>query len=282
MPRNMQPVYDVSRERLWSIIEYEPHRRQWEFHNSKARFRVPASGRRFGKSQMVGSDALLDMFYKARTWIIADTYSNGEDEFVVMDDGIQKICQRFGTKVKSRAYNVKSGDMHIELPWGALLEVKSARYPNTITGKGVKRVIMAEAAKIEPFIWEKHARPALSDWRGRADFPSTPEGNNWYKHDAYDYGQPDGKRATGIRTRLEQGAPWEDSWESWNLPSWENHIIYPGGFEDPEIQAMKGTPEGTPYFWQEIGARFDVFVGQIYPQFDKEAHMLTPEMLVAA
>src|SRR6266498_5191711 len=104
MPKNFKPVFEVDRKRLWEIIEYEPHRRQWDYHDSKARYRVAASGRRFGKSSMVGSDALEDIFYVARIWIIADTYSNGEDEFSVMNDGIMKICNAYGVKTKSRAY----------------------------------------------------------------------------------------------------------------------------------------------------------------------------------
>jgi hypothetical protein len=75
---------------------------------------------------------------------------------------------------------------------------------------------------------------------------------------------------------VENGAPWEDSYESWNFPAWENPIVYPGGFHDPEIKRQMKTPEGTPIFWQEIGASFKRMQGLIY-EMDVDIHVIDYE-----
>jgi hypothetical protein len=61
-------------------------------------------------------------------------------------------------------------------------------------------------------------------------------------------------------------------YESWRMPSWENTAVFPGGWEDPEIQILRQTmsPE---WFAQEIGAEFTSFVGKIYPEFDERVHI---------
>lgn len=48
--------------------------------------------------------------------------------------------------------------------------------------------------------------------------------------------------------------------------------MFPGGFDDPEIQELKRTMT-SEWFEQEIGAGFTSFVGKIYPEFDERLHV---------
>lgn len=48
----------VSKEKFFQRIGYRPHPRQWEFHLSRARFRVAVAGRRFGKALDVATPIL--------------------------------------------------------------------------------------------------------------------------------------------------------------------------------------------------------------------------------
>lgn len=257
----------IRREKIWEIVGYEPHEKQKLYHASPARFKVPACGRRFGKSRMEAMDKIdaLFSFKKALWWMVAETYGTC-DEFAYAKEAIEVLCREFRIPLKDlrMADNERTGEMYIEMPWGDKLKVKSAAHPKSLVGKGLYCVTFSEAAKIERYIWDQLVSPALADYRGPAGFPSTPEGDNWFK-DLHDMGQDPTKR-------IENGAPYEDSWESWNFSAWENRIIYPQGFNDPEIRRQMKTPEGTPIFWQEIGASFKHMQGLIYT-FDKDIHV---------
>src|SRR3954470_14634022 len=156
-------------------IKYDPHPKQWLYHNSPARFRVPVCGRRFGKSTMAGRDVEPQLFVpKKRFWIVGPTYDLGEKEFRVIWDDLIIRKQLGRDKRVKKAYNKRSGDMYIEFPWGTRLEVRSATHPETLVGEGLSGAIMSEAAKHTKVTWERYIRPALADKRGWATFPTTP------------------------------------------------------------------------------------------------------------
>ena len=246
----------VNKAEYFNRIGYEPHPLQWIYHNSEARFRVAVCGRRFGKSTMAGKDLQPELFLpNKRFWIVGPTYDLGEKEFrVIWDDLI--VAQQLGLDNRIRkAYNKRSGDMYIEFPWKTRVEVRSADHPENLVGEKLDGVIVSEAAKHKVDTWERYLRPALADNRGWADFPTTPEGQNWlYK--MWQLGQnPDLK-----------------DYASWRFPSWDNPAVYPGGEDDEEIQLLKKT---TIHEWylQEIAADFTSFVGKIYPEFDEQTHV---------
>lgn len=247
-------VFD--RAAYFKEIGYTPHREQLLFHNSRARFKVPVCGRRFGKSKMAGSDMQPRCFLpKQMNWIIGPTYDLGEKEFrVVWDDMIIKLGMGKDKRIR-KAYNKKQGNMWIEFPWGTRLEVRSADHPDNLVGEALNHAIMSEAAKHKVETWERFIRPALSDKRGTADFPTTPEGFNWL-HKVWQLGQN----------------PNEPMYESWKFPSWANIVVFPGGRQDPEILEVErnSTPE---WFMQEYGADFASFVGKILPEWDETLHV---------
>jgi hypothetical protein len=246
----------IDRTALWDKVGYHPHEKQLLFHDSKARFKIPVCGRRFGKSRMASSELLPKMFKKnARYWIVGPTYTLGEKEFRYLWDDIV-INLGLGPHLKRKAYNVRTGEMYIEMPWGTRVDVVSADHPDGLVGEGLDGLIVSEAAKQKRSVWEKYLRPALADKLGWAIFPSTPEGYNWY-YDLYQIGQD----------------PEFPDYESWNFPAWENPYVYPGGFEDPEIQSQLRTPD-DPWFWQELGADFRSFVGKIYTEWDDSKHII--------
>jgi hypothetical protein len=248
----------VDKGRFFQSVGYQPHSQgQWEFHASKARFRLPCCGRRYGKSTMAGKDLEPELFKreKAYYWIVGPTYDLGEKEFrVVWDDLIIRKQLGRDKRVK-KAYNKRSGDMYIEFPWGTRLEVRSATHPETLVGEGLSGAIMSEAAKHTKVTWERYIRPALADKRGWATFPTTPEGRNWY----YDLWM------LGMDANVPQYA-------SWRFPSWENPVVFPNGRHDDEILLTERTT--TPeWFMQEYGADFSSFVGRIYGEFDEVSHV---------
>lgn len=171
----------VSKRALFQKIGYQPHAEQLLFHDSKARFRMSNCGRRFGKSTMAARDLEPKLFLPNKQyWIVAPTYDLGEKEFrVVWNDLIIKLGLGKDKSIR-RVYNKKQGNMVIEFPWQTRLEVRSADHPENLVGEALDGVIMSEAAKHKKETWEQFIRPSLADKRGFADFPTTPEGYNWY------------------------------------------------------------------------------------------------------
>lgn len=241
---------------LWNKIGYKPHPEQLKFHQSKARFKVPVCGRRFGKSTMAAYELCPQLLAPRRQfWIVGPTYDLAEKEFRIVWDTFMIKQKLVHDKRVKRAYNKKQGNMFIEFPWGTRLECRSAKYPDTLVGEGLHGAIMSEAAKQHEETWKKYVRPALSDHRGWAIFPTTPEGQNWL-HRMWQLGQN----------------PKYPAYESWSFPSWKNSHLYPEGFENEEIQDLY-TTTSTEWFNQEIGADFTAFVGKIYSEFQETDHV---------
>src|SRR3954469_10304484 len=188
-------MVDVERPRVvdkaayFALVGYKPHPKQRLFHNSKARFRGPCCGRRFGKSRMAGMDVQPKLLVpERRAWIVGPTYDLSEKEFrVVWDNMIVKL--KFGRDKRVRkAYNKKQGEMYLEFPWKTRIECRSADHPENLVGERLDFAIMSEAAKHKKDTWERYIRAALADRRGGADFPTTPEGYNWL-YDQWALGQ---------------------------------------------------------------------------------------------
>lgn len=242
--------------RIFKMIGYHPHLQQMQFHNSERRFRVACCGRRFGKSTMAARDLEPYLFLPdKRFWIVGPTYDLGEKEFRVIWDDLMIKRGFAADKRVQKAYSKKQGNMFIEFPWNTRIEVRSADHPSNLVGEALDGVIISEAAKQKEDTWKRFIRPSLSDKRGFATFPTTPEGFNWL-YELWQLGQD-------VDSPL---------YESWQFPSWANTAVYPKGFQDPEIQDLKNTTS-EEWFDQEIGAKFTAFVGKIYGEFDEVKHV---------
>lgn len=253
----MPAPFGLNRDAYWDAVSYTPQPKQMLFHNSPARFRVPVCGRRFGKSTMAGHDLAPKMFLPNRQyWIVGPTYDLGEKEFRPLWIGlIRQMKLGRDKRVKGR-YSKRAGEMWIEMPWGTRLEVRSAQHPESLVGEGLDHVIMSESAKHKQDTWDRFIRPALSDKRGSADFPTTPEGQNWLYQ----------------LWLLGQDEKFQKHYESWRFPSWDNLVMYPGGYDDPEMELLRLTTDPVA-FEQEYGADFASFVGKIFGEWDDSVHI---------
>lgn len=243
---------------IFDKLGYKAHSaKQQAIHDSDARFKILSCGRRYGKTTFGGNEltaALMDYSDPGYYWIVGPKYTLGEKEFRIVYENIVKKL-RLGGKIK-KSYNVQQGNMYIEMPWGSVLEVKSAERQDTLLGEGLSGVVMAEAARHTSDTWEQYIRPALADRRGWAIFASTPRGYNWYQ-------------GLWMLGQFREKYP---HYESWRLPSWENPIVYPGGRDDAEIKELEDRVS-PQFFAQEIGAEFTAFAGKIYDEFNTEVHV---------
>lgn len=207
-------------------------------------------------------------------WIVGTDYGIGEKEFKVVWKDFKKLGLLKHCKT---SYSVKQGNMSIYFSdLNSLLMVKTAERPISLVGEveGLDHVIMSEAAKHNRSTWEMYIQPGLTDKRGSADFPSTPQGYNWFEG-LYQLGQH----------------PDHPNYASWRLPTWENTIVFPGGWDiscenivdgrhlsfmecncDPELIQIYNTVSWM-YWAQEYSADFTAFEGLILPEFNEKIHV---------
>jgi terminase large subunit-like protein len=288
---------------LYEEANWRPHDSQIDVLRSPARSKVVSAGRRFGKSELGAFDRLLpDAFftYKNRAaieesgkrweyWIVGPEYGDGEKEFRKLYNAMRRLDMPFDAKgtvaegIGTR-YNVESGDMSISL-WGGLyyVTVKSAKYPATLVGEGLRGVVLGEAAKLKANVYDKYIRPTLADYRGWLFASSTPEGKNWF-YELWQRGQD----------------PNREHWDSWKLPAWENPYVYPGGGSWESVEKIRAALRYKDHdlirdlrrsgiideelfdlvedlteekFNQEIGADFSEYVGRVFKDWDEEVHV---------
>lgn len=257
----------ISDELLYKKLGFKPHSSgQSEYLYSTTRFNIPCCGRRYGKSQVAGHRMTHKSFVPdSINWIIGTSYRIGEKEFrVVWNDyqelGILKYCRK--------AYSQHQGDMYIRTPWNSLILVVSADNQDSLLGEGLSHAILCESARHDRSIWEQYIEPALSDLKGTCDFPSTPKGYNWY-HGLWMLGQ----ESAIFNNQFNAGKKQLTAYRSWQFPTWENTVRFPGGFEDPEIQRVYQVVS-SHWFRQEYGAEFTAMTGSIYEEFREDKHVI--------
>jgi len=214
-------------------IPYAPHNAQREFHNSKARFRILAAGRRFGKSQAAVNEAIKFALThnKKVVWIVAPVYSQAMIDWRMFKHFLPRevVKQLFLT------------EKYMELINGSTIWIKSGDNPDTLRGEGIDFLVIDEAAMIKQEVWEEALRPALSDKQGKAVMISSPKGHNWF-FELWTRGQD----------------PHFQEYQSWRFPTQQNPYIL-----QAEISEAKETlPEMV--FRQEFGAEFLDDIGAVF------------------
>jgi hypothetical protein len=286
---------------LYAEAGWEPHPAQEGVLRSGVRSKIVSAGRRFGKSELGAYDQLLPEAFLAYSnreairasgkrweyWIVGPEYTDGEKEFRKLYNAMRRLELPFDNKAGTAEgigtrFNVESGDMSISLWGGAYyVVVKSAKYPATLVGEGLRGVVLSEAAKLKASVYDKYIRPTLADYRGWLFASSTPEGKNWF-YDLWRRGQD----------------PERPDWESWRLPAWENPYVYPKGASWELIELLRsmaatgnvrhadlhavGVDEEIidlvldmteERFNQEVGADFSEYVGRVFKEWDEEVHV---------
>jgi hypothetical protein len=213
-------------------LEYEPHPGQVPIHASTASRRVVACGVRYGKTlcaAMEGLAAAMAPVERSYGWVVAPTYDLADKVF-------REIELLVARHLRHRVVTLKENDRRIVLRnmAGGVSEIrgKSADNPVSLLGEGLDWVIVDEAARMKPSIWESHLSQRLLDRRGWALLISTPRGKGWY----YD-----------LFMRGQRGDP---DHASWNAPSWSNPHL-----DAALIEAERSRlPERV--FRQEYGGEF--------------------------
>ncbi len=233
-----QPRFD--KQTFFKDLGYEPHPGQLEIHLDAHPRRVVACGVRWGKTlcaAMEGLAAAMAPRPRSIGWVAAPTYDLADRVF----SEIVRIAQ---THLRHRIvrYSASDGYLALRNMAGGLSEIraKTADNPVSLLGEGLDWLIVDEASRLKPEIWQNHLSQRLIDRKGWALLISTPKGKGYF-HELY---------------RLGQGA--NPAYRSWNYPSWTNPLLDAALIDEQRLQI----PERV--FDQEYGAQFIEGAGSVF------------------
>lgn len=222
---------------------------------------VNPSGRRSGKTISAAAEVTYELgLPNTQTWIVAPNYELTDRVFEYVYDWVVRQ-QIYGKGSVVKASKTKD-QRYIEMAWGSFAKGKSADSPDSLVGEQLDLLVLDEAARIAEKIWIENLEPTLIDRKGRAIFPSTPRGVNWFAK-LYDRGQhPDTKRL---------------GWRSHRVRTVDNPFI------DAEWVKQKRYVTPDDVWKQEYEGDFTSMAGLIWPDFEArmypDGHLFDPKEL---
>ena len=210
--------------------------------DSKARFRILISGRRFGKTYLAINElARFARFPNKRVWYVAPTYRQAKGIcWIELKDKLQK--HRW-------VREINNSDLTVTLRNNSRISLRGADNEQSLRGVGLDFLVMDEFADVNSNAWYEVLRPTLSDTQGHAIFCGTPRGFGNWAYDLYVKGQSD------------------KDWESFKFTTLEGGQVP----QDEIEQASSDLDERT--FQQEYMASFVNYSGMIYYNFDRKLHL---------
>lgn len=197
-----------------------------------ARFQVLVCGRRWGKSELARLVAVKELLAGGEVWFISPTYKMSVTTW-----------RYFVSLLGKHAEMANGSERMMTFSNGASLTIWSGGKADTMRGGGPSLAVFDEAAMLkDDTAWSAVVRPALSDRLGRALFPSTPRGRNWFWH-LYNMGND---------------PAFAPEYKSWNFPSWNSPLFRPSEVES----ARRSLPERL--FRQEYVAEFLEDAGGVF------------------
>ena len=169
-------------------VPYIPHKHQAKVHFPGKIVKVQpiVAGRRGGKSKTGEAEALAMMDIEGTaTWVGAPTYALTDRIFQPIYRALV-IDKIFGVSPVRERNN--PSHRYIEMPWGSIIEGKSAEKPASSKGASLDLFIDDECAEHGESYFTEYVGPGLADRQGRAMFPSTPLGLSWF-HDYFKNGE---------------------------------------------------------------------------------------------
>lgn len=243
----MNAAVELDKFAFFESIGYTPHAGQVGVHESRAHRRVLACGVRWGKTTCAAAEGMAAAIQPAERsfgWVVAPTYD-------LADKVYRELVFFAHEKLPHRVVSQRTSDrsLHMRNLSGGVSEIraKSGDNPTSLLGEGLDWLIVDEAARLKPLVWESHLSQRLIDKRGWALLISTPKGKGWF-YQLYRRGM----RGT-------------DGYESWNRPSWTNPHL------DAELIEAQRPLLPERVFRQEFGAEFIEGAGSVFRNIQEMA-----------
>ena len=211
--------------------------------NSKARFRVLITGRRFGKTYLaINEIAKYSSQPNKKVWYVAPTYRQAK-----------AICWNV-LKEKMLAHkwvkSINHSDLTITLRNNSTITLRGSDNENSLRGVGIHFLVMDEFADTSKETWYEVLRPTLSDTKGSAFFCGSPRGFGNWSYELFKMGEAN------------------NDWKSFKYTTLEGEQVS----EDEIEQAKQDLDLRT--FQQEYEATFVNYSGMIYYNFSREKNII--------
>jgi hypothetical protein len=154
-----------------NIVLPKPHKNQAKVLESKARFKVLMSGRRWGKSLICQVITCIEAMQGKRVAYITPTYQLAK---VFFDELARLMPSNIAVPNRS--------DLTFKLISGGEIRFFTGERLDNLRGLKFHYAIIDEASYIPDLEsgWQNSIRPTLTDFQGKAIFLSTPRGKNFF------------------------------------------------------------------------------------------------------
>ena len=183
-----RPSRRLDKLAFFEDLGYVPHDGQLEIHLDDHSRRIVACGVRWGKTicaAMEGLAAAMEPREQSYGWVVAPTYDLANKVFREI---LRLAREHLNHHVVSASES--KGLLVLRNMGGGLSEIrtKSGDSPTSLLGEGLDWLIVDEAARLKPSIWQGHLSQRLIDKRGWALLISTPRGKGYF-HELFRRGQ---------------------------------------------------------------------------------------------
>ncbi len=188
-------------------------------------------------------------------WVLGPDYKQARSEFQYIMD----VLDQMGLIERRSTPENPTSPWSLTTSYNFKLETKSANDLRKIASYPPRFIIQAEASQHTFESWLK-SRARVAQKRGYVILSGTLEkGLPWYGDLLKRWKAPNPEGGFGI-----------------SIPTWENKIEFPGGWDDPEIQSLRDSlPEDM--FWERFGAEPRKSTNLVIPEFDYIEHVIDVE-----
>ena len=238
----------------WEKLRY--HKQQSDCYRSPARFNINHSGRRSGKTELLGKRKVIQLAMRGdprypdwRAFVGAPVRHQAKkiywNDLKKMTPPKLMIGKPNESDLIIRMYNASGGISEVH--------TLGMDRPERVEGQPWNHGLLDEIANMKEKTWPEHVRPALSDRKGTCDFIGVPEGRGFF----YEMTE---KAKEDFRKKGEKS-----KWRVWH---WHSEEI----LDEDEIEAAKEDMDELVYL-QEYGGEFIAFTGRIYYPYDESIHV---------
>jgi len=218
----------------------------------RAREILGAGGERAGKSWVAAEYFNVRFWHGNLYWISGKDYDRCHTEFEYAAQAMLKL----GAVIPENIHTPVNNQWYMKLNTGALIKTWSLKDWLKVGSEAPDGIVVCEIAQISLPEYQR-LTDRTAEKRGWLVGTGTFESSlGWYPELWKQYQLPG-----------QQG-------QSFTLPSWSNHYVYPGGYNDPEIQRLIAKyGEDSDYFKERFGGVPCPPKGLVFKQFKYLSHV---------
>jgi len=210
---------------------------QHKVSQSKKRFRVLISGRRFGKTYLCITEMMKYATKPMQNiWYVAPTFKMAKE---ICWSNLKIILNEFNW-----IEDINETNLTIRIKKSnSVISLKSADQPDALRGTGINFLILDEFADIDKRTWFEVLRASIADTLGDVLFTGTPRGYGNWSYEMYLKGKQD------------------EEWESFQFTTLDGGMVNKQELEQARLDLDVRT------FRQEFEGTFENYAGAVYYNF---------------